>query len=61
MVGWLFWRRGLERYRGVEQFEGTALVGGGVGEHGHVGAGAGAADLVAGEGGQVVEQAAEAA
>ena len=33
-VGWLFWLRGLERYRGVEQFEGTALVGGGVGEHG---------------------------
>ena len=62
LVGWLFWLRGGgERYRGVEQVEGAALVGGGVGEHGHVGAGAVVADLVAGEGGQVVEQAAEAA
>ena len=61
-VGWLFWLRGGgERDWCVEQVEGTALVGGGVGEHGHVGAGAGVADLVAGEGGQVVEQAAEAA
>jgi hypothetical protein len=60
--GVLFWLRGGgERYRGVEQVEGTALVGGGVGEHGHVGAGAVVADLVAGEGGQMVEQAAEAA
>ena len=59
---WLFWLRGGgERYRGVEEFEGAALVGGGFGEHGHVCAGAVVADLVAGEGGQVVEQAAEAA
>ena len=59
---WLFWLRGGgERYRGVEEFEGAALVGGGFGEHGHVGAGGVVADLVAGEGGQVVEQAAEAA
>src|SRR6185312_3043923 len=48
LVGWLFWLRGGgERYRGVEQVEGAALVGGGVGEHGHVGAGAVVADLVA--------------
>ena len=56
---WLFWLRGGgERYRGVSEFEGAALVGGGFGEHGHVCAGAVVADLVAGEGGQVVEQAA---
>ena len=61
-VGWLFWLRGGgERDRGVQQVEGAALVGGGVGQHGHVGAGAVVADLVSGEGGQVVEQAAEAA
>ena len=65
-IGWfvvlLFWLRGGgEWYRGVEEVEGAALVGGGFGEHGHVGAGAVVADLVAGEGGQVVEQAAEAA
>ena len=60
LVGWLFWLRGGgERYRGVEQVEGAALVGGGVGEHGDFGAGE--ADLVAGEGGQVSKQAAEAA
>ena len=49
MVGWLFWLRGGdERDRGVEQVEGTALVGGGVGEYGHLGAGAVVADLVCG-------------
>ena len=37
------------------------LVGGWLGEDRHVGAGAGEADLVAGEGGQVIEQSAEAA
>ena len=41
--------------------EGAVLVGGWLGEDRHVGAGAGEADLVAGEGGQVIEQAAEAA
>src|SRR6266508_6955224 len=41
--------------------KGQALVGGWFGEAGHRGVGAGEADLVAGEGGQVVEQAAEAA
>ena len=62
LVGWLFWLRcGGEGDGGVDEVEGAALGGGGVGEHGHVGAGAGVADLVAGEGGQVVEQAAEAA
>ena len=38
-----------------------ALIVGGVGEHGDFGVGAGEADLVAGEGGQVSEQAVEAA
>ena len=45
----------------VDQLEGCALVGGGLGEHGQVGVGAGDADLVAGEGGQVLEQVTEAA
>ena len=51
----VFWLRGGEWDRGVEQVEGAALVGGGVGEDGHLGAGVVVADLVAGEGGQVVE------
>ncbi len=44
----------------AEQVEGLALGAGGLGEHRHVGGGAGEPDLVAGEGGQVLEQAAEA-
>jgi hypothetical protein len=58
----LFWLRGGgERDRGVEEVEGAALVGGGFGEHGHLDVGVVVTDLVAGKGGQVVEQAAEAA
>src|SRR6476659_11485812 len=46
---------------GADEVEGAALVGGGFGEHGDVGVGVVVADLVAGQGGQVIEQAAEAA
>src|SRR5712675_1135983 len=53
--------RGGQRDGGLEKVEGAALVGGGFGEHRDFGVGACVADLVAGEGGQVVEQAAEAA
>jgi hypothetical protein len=58
---WLFWLPEGQWYGGVDELEGVALVGGGLGEHGHGGVGVGEADLVAGEGGQVLEQAAEAA
>ena len=58
---WLFWLRDGEGDGGVEEFEGAALVGGGFGEDGDVGVGVVVVDLVAGEGGEVVEQAAEAA
>src|SRR5271166_449235 len=61
LVGWWFWLRGGQGYRGANEFESAALVGGGFGEGGHLGVGAVVADLVAGEGGQVIEQAAEAA
>ena len=58
-VKWLFCLHGGgEWYRGIEQVEGAALVGG---QYGYLSAGAVVADLVAGEGGQVIEQAAEAA
>ncbi len=59
--GLFSWLRGGEWDGGVDEVEGAALVWGGFGEHGDVGAGVGVADLVAGEGGEVVEQAAEAA
>src|SRR5271165_781906 len=53
---WLLWLRGDgEGDGGVEEVEGAALVGGGFGEHGHVDGGAVVAELVAGEGGQVIE------
>jgi hypothetical protein len=58
---WLLRLRGSERDGGVEQLEGAALVAGGFGEHGDFGVGACVADLVAGEGGEVVEDASEAA
>ncbi len=58
---WLFWLRGGEWDGGVDEVEGAALIWRGFGEHGDVGAGAGVADLVAGQGGEVVEQAREAA
>lgn len=53
---WLLWLRGDgEGDGGVEEVEGAALVGGGFGEHGHLDGGAVVAELVAGEGGQVIE------
>ena len=51
---WLFWLRG-DGEGGVEEVEGAALVGGGFGEHGHLDGGAVVAELVAGDGGQVIE------
>jgi len=49
-----------ERDGDADQVEGLALGAGRLGEHRDVGVGAGEADLVAGQGGQVLEQAAEA-
>jgi hypothetical protein len=57
----LFWLRGGgERDRGVQEVEGAALVGGGVGEDGHLDVGVVVLDLVAGEGAQVIELACSA-
>src|SRR5580704_5108741 len=58
MVLWLL--QG-ERDRGIDELEGLPLGAGRLGEHRDGGGGAGEADLVAGQGGQVVQQAAEAA
>ena len=55
------WLRQRERDRGTDQVEGLPLLAGGLGEHRDLGAGAAEADLVAGQGGQVLQQAAEAA
>src|SRR6266852_3697209 len=62
MRGWLSWLflQG-ERDRGTDEVEGLALLAGGLGEHRDGGGGAGEADLVASQAGQVGEQAAEAA
>src|ERR1700756_3697627 len=57
----LFWLLQRERDRDADELEGLPLVAGGLGEHRHGEAGARATDLVAGQGGQVVQQAAEAA
>ena len=59
--GWWFCLREGERDWGVDQVEGSSLGGGWFGEGGHDGAVGAVAEVVAGEGGQVVEQAAEAA
>ena len=56
-----FWLLQGERDGNADQVEGFALGAGGLGEHGHGGLGADKADLVAGQRGQVLEQAAEAA
>ena len=56
-----FWLLQGERDRDAEEAEGFALGAGRLGEHRHLGAGAGEPDLVAGQGGQVLQQAAEAA
>jgi hypothetical protein len=49
--GWLFWLRGDGEWdRGVDEFEGAALGGGGVGEFVDFDVGVVVADPVAGEG-----------
>ena len=60
-LGCVCWQRQRERDRGTDQVEGLPLGAGGLGEHLDLGAGAAEADLVAGQRGQVAEQAAEAA
>ena len=57
----MFWLLQYQRDRHADQAEGFPLDAGGLGQHRHLGAGAGEPDLVAGQGGQVAEQAAEAA
>ena len=57
MAWWLLQGQGD---RGADQVEGLTLSAGGLGEHGDLRGGAGEADLVAGQGGQVLDQAAEA-
>ena len=59
MAGWLFWLRQGERDRDADKAEGFPLGAGGFGEHRHVGGGAGEPDLVAGQRGQVLQQAAD--
>ena len=56
----VFWLRQGERDRDADQVEGLALGACRLGEHRDLGGGAGKADLVAGQGGQVPDQAAEA-
>jgi hypothetical protein len=50
-----------ERDRDADEFEGFALCAGRLGEHRDGDLSAGEADLVSGQGGQVLDQAAEAA
>ena len=57
----VFWLRQGERDRNADQVEGLTLFAGGLGEHRDLGGGAGEPDLVAGQGGQVLEQATDAA
>jgi hypothetical protein len=59
--GVAFWLLQCERDRDADQVEGLTVGAGGLGEHRDAGAGAGEPDLVAGQGGQVLEQALEAA
>jgi len=56
----VFWLLQGERDRGAEEVEGFPLGAGRLGEHRHGGLGAGEPDLVTGQGGQVLDQAAEA-
>jgi len=60
MAGWSSWLLQGERDRGIDELECLSLGAGRLGEHRDGGGGAGEADLVAGQGGQVLEQAAEA-
>ena len=55
-----FWLLQRQRDRDADQAEGFPLGAGRLGQHRHGGAGAGEPDLVAGQGGQVLDQAAEA-
>ena len=57
----VFWLLQGQRDGGAEEAEGLALGGGGLGEHRDGDLGSGEPDLVAGQGGQVLQQAAEAA
>jgi hypothetical protein len=57
----VFWLLQGQRDRGAEEVEGLPLGAGRLGEHRHGELGAGEPDLVAGQGGQMVQQAAEAA
>ena len=50
-----------ERDRRADEVEGVPLGAGGLGQYRYLGAGAGEPDLVAGQGGQVLQQIAEAA
>jgi hypothetical protein len=61
LAGWVFWLPYGERDRDADEVERFPLGAGRLGQHRHGGAGAGEPDLVAGQGGQVLEQAAEAA
>ena len=56
----MFWLLQGEWDGSADQVEGLPLGTGWLGQHGHGGAGTGEADLVAGESGQVAEQAVEA-
>ena len=56
-----FWLLQGERDRGADELEGLPLGAGRLGEHRDGDLGAGEPDLVAGQGGQVLQQAAEAA
>ena len=59
--GVTFWLLQCEGDRDADQVEGLTLGAGGLGEHRDVGAGTGEPDLVAGQGGQVLDQVLEAA
>src|SRR5271170_1102968 len=56
----VFWLLQGQRDRSADELEGLPLGAGRLGEHRDGDLGAGVADLVAGQGGQVVQQAAEA-
>ena len=57
----MFWLLQGQRDRGADEVEGFPLGAGRLGEHRHGDGSAGEPDLVAGQGGEVLEQAAEAA
>ena len=57
--GFWFWLLQGQGDGGVEEFEDVSLGGGGLGEHGNGGLGSAEPDVVAGQGGEVVEEPAE--